>query len=87
MLLQKDRRLIEEERHQQDNGICLKQNNGRRKASEGAMTSTWSDLDSPNVAWMPKRAVFASENGWMPFENEAESRCHCPLELFNLEVL
>jgi len=25
--------MIEEERHQQDNGICLKRNNGRRKAS------------------------------------------------------
>ena len=33
MLLQKNRKMIEEERHQQDNGICLKRNNGRRKAS------------------------------------------------------
>ncbi|MFZ6006036.1 MAG: hypothetical protein ACOYU2_00095, partial [Nitrospirota bacterium] len=42
-----------------------------------AMVWSWSDLDSPSVAWMPKRAVFASENGWMPFENEAERLYHC----------
>jgi hypothetical protein len=35
----------------------------------------WSDLGSPSVAWMSKRAVFASEEGWMPFENEAKILC------------
>jgi hypothetical protein len=37
------------------------------------MVFAWSDFGSPSVTWMFKRAGVASENGWMPFENEAES--------------
>ncbi len=35
----------------------------------------WSDFDSPSVTRMFKRAVVASEEGRMPFENEAEMPC------------
>ncbi len=38
-------------------------------------TKYWSDFGGPCVTWMFKRAGAASEEGGMPFENEAEMLC------------